>query len=978
MEKKTNDNRKKAGKNRISKDLPMPDIALEKLLKDLEIHRIELEQHQNELEKVRLELEQTKDEFAELFDFAPTCCLTLNEDARIVLLNHAGAHLLGASRDKLMKSSFTTLVAPRFKNYFNELLQKTIETSETQSGELLLKTAMGNKIPAAIELLSIEKNHGMNGRIRVLIRDLTVKKEQDQKIESSQAKLRAMLESSAQSVFLLGPGMELLRFNQLASTRIKTLWQKELKEGVSMLNYVSEEDKETFIVNFNNALKGIPTIKEKHITFPGNHPNWNEIRYVPIYNNSEEIIGVAFSVLNLTQRKKAEDELYPAKEHARQLLRLVPNAIFTVDSGLIITSWNKRAEEITGYSSAEVIGKSCHNLNIDTCHDKCALFSNSVVKPFFGKECTITNKRGEKRIIIKNLAIVCDSGGAIIEGIESFEDITDKKQKESAEQSRNQQIIKYQKVLLSLSKKQNRSLEADLKHILSKASAALNTERISYWLFSDDMDQIHCSYFYIRSNGFIRFSSSLTTNQAPSFFKAIRNDHIICSSDVYTDRRTHEIAANYLRPSGITSLIDVPVRIKGQTLGILCCEHSGSIRNWTQEDQEFARSLADLIAIAIVAEKNNQTESKLRKSEELYHKLVSASPDAITLLDAKGKITFASSTTAKMLGYTDRNELSGLCFWDFIHPQERERVGKQKPLTCEILSLPEMQFRFLRKDKTTFFGEINSTLISDIPGKPVSYLTIMRDVSDRKQAEEYLIKSEQELREVNATKDKFFSIIAHDLKSPFNSLIGFSELLYEEYNQFDEQEIKEFINQIYLNATNSLKLLDNLLEWAKSQTGGIVPTPEFINIHDLVLETIALLLAASNNKKVKLRTELPEDCIAIADRYMVLTILRNLMSNAIKFTYPGGEVMISCKRVENRIKISVSDNGTGISQPDQEKLFRVDQKIKHPGTANEQGTGLGLILCKEFVEKNAGEIGLKSKEGEGSEFYFLIPSAPQL
>ena len=968
------DNLSNTKENTFSPHMQVQHIDLEKLLNDLKIQQIELKQQQDEIQRIRLELEQTKDEFADLFDFATTSYFTLNKNGRIIFLNLAGARLLQKDRETMIKQSFLPFISPAFRKYFGGLVRKSFKTMENQSGEMLLRTASGDEINVAIALLCIENNHGKKDRVRISMKDLTRKREQDDLIEISQAKLRALLDSSAQAIFLLGPDFELLKFNQIAFNQTRLFLSKKLNEGESMLNFVAASDKDTFIINFNNALKGIPTIKEKQITIPGNKPNWTELRYMPMYNNPGEIIGVAFSILDISERKNAQNELEPVKEQARLLLGLIPNAIFTVDSNKIITSWNKRAGEITGYKPAEVIGKSCHKLNIDTCKNGCALFPRHNNKSVYGSECTITNKSGKERIIIKNFAVVRNSDGQIIEGIESFEDVTDKRQSELLERIKTQRIIRYQKTLLSLSKKHDHTLESDLKRILSSAAAALSSERVSFWLISDDWQLLNCSSIYtLSSKKFSHGSLSLKMANAPAYFKAIQNDRLICARDVLTDKRTMEFADHYALPLGITSLIDVPVRIKGQLVGVLCNEHTGPMRNWTIEDQEFATSIADMVAIALIAEKNNLTEKRLRKSEVLYHKLISASPDAITLLDAKGKISFASSTTVKMFGYQDTQELLGRYFWNFVHPEEYERLRKNKTLTGELHSFPEMQFKFIRKDKTTFYGEINSAIITDNLDKPVSLLTITRDISDRKNAEEQLIQSEHQLREANATKDKFFSIIAHDLKSPFSSLIGFSELLYEEYNQFDEQEIKEFIQQIYISSTNSLKLLDNLLQWAKSQTGRIVASPEYLNVNNLVFETIGLLKAASNNKKIKLRTDLQDGCVVLADRYMTLTILRNLLSNAIKFTYPGGDIIISSVKVKDKIRISVADNGTGISPSDQEKLFRVDQKVRNPGTNNEYGTGLGLILCKEFVEKNAGVIGVESKEGIGSVFYFLFP-----
>ena len=151
--------------------------------------------------------------------------------------------------------------------------------------------------------------------------------------------------------------------------------------------------------------------------------------------------------------------------------------------------------------------------------------------------------------------------------------------------------------------------------------------------------------------------------------------------------------------------------------------------------------------------------------------------------------------------------------------------------------------------------------------------------------------------------------------------------------------------------------------------------PEQLEMANLVLETIGLLKSSANSKMIKIKSDLQPGCIALADGYMVRTILRNLLSNAIKFTYQEGEIKIKSTILENYIRIDISDNGMGIRAVDQELIFKVDQKFRSLGTANEQGTGLGLILCKEFVEKNAGEIGLESIEGKGSTFYFILPRA---
>ncbi len=230
-----------------------------------------------------------------------------------------------------------------------------------------------------------------------------------------------------------------------------------------------------------------------------------------------------------------------------------------------------------------------------------------------------------------------------------------------------------------------------------------------------------------------------------------------------------------------------------------------------------------------------------------------------------------------------------------------------------------------------------------------------------------------QLQELNNTKDKFFSIIAHDLKNPFNALLGFSSHLVEEYDNTPREEMIELLQVMNDAAENGYKLLQNLLEWSRSQTGRLSWDPENIFLESIISENIGLLKKAADNKNISIKTDLPKVLNAFADENMVRTILRNLLSNAIKYTYEGGEILIIGKSEEGMSSICVQDNGVGISQDNIEKLFKIDVDFSLQGTAKEEGTGLGLILCKEFVEKNNGAIWVESAEGKGSMFRFTLP-----
>lgn len=231
----------------------------------------------------------------------------------------------------------------------------------------------------------------------------------------------------------------------------------------------------------------------------------------------------------------------------------------------------------------------------------------------------------------------------------------------------------------------------------------------------------------------------------------------------------------------------------------------------------------------------------------------------------------------------------------------------------------------------------------------------------------------KQLNELNATKDKFFSIIAHDLKNPFNTLIGFTELILENLNDYSYEKLEEFIGILRDTSKQSYALLENLLEWSRSQTGRVQINQEDININTLVEENINLLLNQAAKKKIKLINEIQYNGNVFADINMLRTVIRNLISNAIKYTKEEGSITCGSKLLQDKLEISISDTGIGIKPENLEKLFRIDVNYSTRGTADEGGTGLGLILCKEFIVKNGGEIWVESIYGEGSTFKFTVP-----
>jgi len=253
------------------------------------------------------------------------------------------------------------------------------------------------------------------------------------------------------------------------------------------------------------------------------------------------------------------------------------------------------------------------------------------------------------------------------------------------------------------------------------------------------------------------------------------------------------------------------------------------------------------------------------------------------------------------------------------------------------------------------------------------FAVIFDDITKRKLAEETLKESEIRLKKLNEDKDKFFSIIAHDLKGPFSNNIGLLDLLQENIYSYPLPKIEKFVNIINLSTKNVYSLLDNLLVWAKSQRGISSFKPEQINLSQLCIGKIDFFYETSKQKMIDINCHLDTDIEITADVFMLKTILQNLISNAIKFTHKFGKIDLSAIETSDQVEITVADTGVGMDEETQSKLFRLDVNLTTTGTAEEQGTGLGLIICKEFVEKHNGKIWVESKVNKGSAFKFTIP-----
>ncbi len=414
-----------------------------------------------------------------------------------------------------------------------------------------------------------------------------------------------------------------------------------------------------------------------------------------------------------------------------------------------------------------------------------------------------------------------------------------------------------------------------------------------------------------------------------------------------------------------------------------------------------------IIGIVQDITKRKIAEQALKESEEKFNSIVTNANEGIFIVQ-NGVFKFVNRHGASLIGSTPDDILEKE-FTSFIHIDDRERIlnnYKDKLVVGEEIS--KYSYRYYNASNELRWAEVSS--IFHIWENQPAVLAFISDVTERKIAEEEIKKlnedltasneiieaalyqksalleeiseSREKLKATLASKDKFFSIISHDLKNPISALILGSDLIFQYYDKFSDAEIKQKIKQLSESSKFLFKLLENLLHWSRSQTGAIQYSPKNDNIVNIIDSSIELLKLNAQTKNIELKKKSPDNIICYFDEDMITTIIRNLISNAIKFTNEGGSVEIGAvtkpseglEPSEGYTLIYVKDSGIGMPPEILNKLFKIEENVTNKGTCGESGTGLGLILCKEFVEKHGGKIWVESEVGKGSAFWFSLPN----
>ncbi|MGL5060143.1 MAG: PAS domain S-box protein [Microcoleus sp.] len=583
-------------------------------------------------------------------------------------------------------------------------------------------------------------------------------------------------------------------------------------------------------------------------------------------------------------------------------------------------------------------------------------------------------------------------------------DITEQKRAASVRRLRQQQLLKQNTVLVELARNKalyRGDLQVALREITEAAADTLETAAVSAWLYDEDRSKLQCLDLFYRSSGKHSDGAQLAAADFPAYFKALEEDRTIAADDALSDARTRELAEPYFSKTGTTSTLDAPIRLGGQTIGVICIEQIGIARNWTVEEQNFAASLADLVSLAIEASERDRAEIALRQAEQKYRSIFENAVEGIFQTTPEGNFLSVNPALARIYGYATPEELTSnltdIRQQAYINPQRREEFTRIINETGEISGF-ESQVR--RADGIVIWVSESARAVRDASGAILYYEGSVEDISARKAFESALQLALEAAEAASTAKSAFLANMSHELRTPLNAIIGYSEILQEESEDYGYTEIIPDLDKIWTAGRHLLSLINDILDISKIEAGKMDLYLETFDIAGLIEEVAATARPLiEKNGNVLDASQISNPGTMHGDITKVRQILLNLLSNAAKFTHNGTIALTASResstgdRVEDKLEnnailagnsqqpilgkeflvVNCIDTGIGMNPDQLEHIFKPFIQADSSTTKKYGGTGLGLAISQRFCQMMGGSISVMSEEGVGSTFTIRLP-----
>jgi len=777
-------------------------------------------------------------------------------------------------------------------------------------------------------------------------------------------KLNAILETSPNGIAIIDiVGKILFASDQIAEMLGFNKRDAKSLKGKNIRDFISEKSAEQFKTNLSILLqKGSfdkPNVyefldKNKHIRFA-------EVKSKLLKGPEGQVESILVIARDITDRLAIEKEKEKSQTKYQILFENSPSGILLIGEDGTILDANTAFLKLSGFRKDELVGKHCSTLSKEDTNNP---IKDNISRIIDGEhlvhEVTNIRKDGSKiHLLLNEQAIELDNGQKVILSISS--DITELKEKE-------------------------RQLKDS--ELLFRTIADYSFD----WIYLIDMDFSikYMSPFVERVTGYTK--------------KDFEDDIMLFLNIIHPEDREHFLSKHQIDENNNYDFSSEPIILEYRILtkdgNIKYISHSCA-PIFDNDGNFFGRRATNRDITQLVRQRE---EFKIEK--EKLENLIDGIKVGTWEWEIKTGKLKVNNYWASILGYSleELEPITLETFNSLTHPHDLEQVYSQVDLHFNgKIDLLELEIRMRHKDgRWIWIWDRGKLIKRDKDGNPELMIGVHIDISKQKEFEEEIKKTlfdlqetrkileeslferneliedltqtKEKLEKINSEKDKFFSIIAHDLRSPLSSFVGLTKILSEELGNFEQDELQEMLVELRNSSSNVYKLLENLLEWSRLQRGVIKFEPESVDLAYFIDQNIALLKEAANLKNIKLSNLIDRKCYIEADPTMLNTIMRNLLSNAIKFTPRNGEVKIGAYPSEdgNYAVIYVQDTGIGIEKENIDKIFSIEHKVNRPGTEGEPSSGLGLLLCKEFIEKHQGKIWVESEVGKGTTFYFTM------
>lgn len=904
------------GLNSQEKSSPVQTRQLINKLEDL--HKQAEQKNEQLIYRLR-ESESRQKKYLAQINSVPAGFFIFNERGQILSANQAATGILEEEQDNLYKKLFYNFLSTESKTVFRLHLRNTFLENTTQTCELILKTNYRSPSVFLIKSRSYKRAYEDNRECYSVLVDYPENRRSDDVLLENLERLASIIEDQTELICRWSPFKKISFVNNSYCRYFNK--KPEALIGTNFNAFIVEKDKDKLEKSLMMLSPDNPlNIIEFRVVLPYGEIKWQQWTNKVLYDKSGNVLEYQSVGRDITKQKRSEESLRISEERYRLAVENSPNQIFSVNRNGLLISWNKASEGLFGHKR-EILGQSFTQLLFSS--EESNEIQNMVHQVFEGKsfninELILKSYDGTKKYMMVRLYPLVGSAEKIYACVFTATDLTERKKIELALRKSEE----LQRALFTSSVDPILIIDTNFKTIA--VNPALE-KLLGY------------SAAELRRNTFPP-QSTFDESLIKSWIEKCKKGEGVSGYETNIQSRTGELIPVSMTISPIKN-------VKGELR---------YISFWVRDIKERKR-----------------IQEALHVSEERMRLLLQSAEDIVMMQNLEGKILYYNGATK--YGLTP-GEVVGKSPYEFFE-KDLAVILEKHVSDVALTSKPKIS-----EDEIIWQGEkmCFSNLLSpvkDDAGNVVAVTIISRNITDKKKAEDGLLESKMKLQELNASKDKFFSIVAHDLRSPFQGLIGFSNLLLEDYKSLDREEIRQYVEHISNSTKNLYKLLENLLEWSRLQTGRKEFYPQKIDLCETVDSELKLMRGLAVNKNISLTNLIAADTRVTADKNMLTSILENLITNAIKFTNKGGDVKIFNGFIEDMIEVVVQDNGVGIHPDDVKKLFRIDQQHSTEGTENERGTGLGLMLVKEFVEKQGGTIKIESQLNIGTKLIFTLPKA---